>query len=628
MSSNLNYANLKSRRTASSLVSEGVNSGQLDLDEIKSSPVTVKTSRLETEMYNSPRRTNQMSSKSSLSRSLREAIDDEEDLEKRPTESLTQMIQDKQKSSKLTRDISRLEEDLEDMSRMSNSPEKSSMTKTLIQMIQDEKSNKLSRDVSRVREDMSRMSNSPEKSSMTKTLIQMIQDEKSNKLSRDVSRVREDLEDMPRMSSSLRKSSMTKSLSQMIQDEKSNKLSRDVSSVREDMPRMSRLERDLSLVKEDMSKSSKSSEKKSISEMILEAKSKSSGKSKSLSSTIKQKLMREQNSLSSIKFTDLDATVSGDMSSKVLSTESSFLGDLKSQLINIGVVVTGTVSFDDSQNKMLLESYTSKSTPFYIIVKNSNTSSVYFPKSHTVLSRHYGSKSTISDTIPLSDCENLPVCDILYSCDGDFCYLKKTDSKVEMTEFTLAAQKPMVETLHIKGALIARPVVSFEELMSNPTETLSIIEETSDSLFNTDYKNVNQITTDILRKLTSNAFDSINIQNTFQSIFSSLNLQEEQLLAALLETNDSDISKLETERLSQLYKMKEHLLSSMTCFNKVETQVDEVTKRLHHTIDKMKDEIKEYFSGNYPYPITEQVFFEAEERAKGDEPMEFTFIIA
>ena len=413
------------------------------------------------------------------------------------------------------------------------------------------------------------------------------------------------------------------------------RVERDVRSMRspsKTMRDLERVERDVSSMREEIPMKSLSSEKKSLSQLINEAKAKSMRSKDSLSSNIRQKFSIEQNSLDSVKFSDVDATVSGDLSSPIsskrISSESSFLTDLKKQMHDIGVVVTGTVSFDDSQGKVLLESYTSKSTPFYVIVKTSKASSVYFPKSHTVLSRHYGSKSTISDTIPVSDCENLPVCDILYSCDSEFCYLKKTENRVEMTEFTLAAQKPSVESLHIQGATIARPVVSFEELISNPVETLQLVESTSDSLFNNDYKNVNDITTNILRKLTAAAYDSIDVQNTFQEIFVSLNAQEEELLALLGDTNDSGISKLETERLSQLYKMKEHLLASMNYFNKVEMQVDEVNRHLHQATDKMRKEINEYFTSNYPFKISDKIFFRAEEMAKTSEPMELSFSIA
>ena len=74
--------------------------------------------------------------------------------------------------------------------------------------------------------------------------------------------------------------------------------------------------------------------------------------------------------------------------------------------------------------------------------------------------------------------------------------------------------------------------------------------------------------------------------------------------------------------------MKEHLLASMNYFNKVEMQVDEVNRHLHQATDKMRKEINEYFTSNYPFKISDKIFFRAEEMAKTSEPMELSFSIA
>jgi len=662
MSSSLNYQNLKSQRTASSLVSEGVNSGQISLDEIDSEPLTVRSNSSRQSFRGSsgkslsrmieeseePMSSRTQSFRGSSGKSLSQMIEESEEPMSSRTQSfrgssgksLSQMIEESEEpmSSRTQsfrgssgKSLSRMIEESEEEEPMSSRTQsfRGSSGKSLSQMIQEKKeeeqmiksekisrfsSTKLERDLERVESDVRSMR------SPSKTMRDVERVERDVRSMRSPSKTMRDVERVERDVRSMRSPSKTMRDLERVES--------DVRSMRD----LERVESDVRSMREEIPMKSLSSEKKSLSQLINEAKTKSMRSKDSLSSSIRQKFSREQNSLDSVKFSDVDATVSGDLSSPIssrrISSESSFLTDLKKQMHDIGVVVTGTVSFDDSQGKVLLESYTSKSTPFYVIVKTSKASSVFFPKSHTVLSRHYGSKSTISDTIPVSDCENLPVCDILYSCDSEFCYLKKTENKVEMTEFTLAAQKPSVESLHIQGATIARPVVSFEELISNPVETLQLVESTSDSLFNNDYKNVNVITTNILRKLTAAAYDSIDVQNTFQEIFVSLNAQEEELLALLGDTNDSGISKLETERLSQLYKMKEHLLASMNYFNKVEMQVDEVNRHLHQATDKMRKEINEYFTSNYPFPISDKIFFRAEEIAKTSEPMELSFSIA
>jgi len=278
------------------------------------------------------------------------------------------------------------------------------------------------------------------------------------------------------------------------------------------------------------------------------------------------------------------------------------LEDYKRSLRSLKITVTDQITFDDSPNMLLLSAVTDKDIKFYVLISTFNHDSVYLPESHISITKFEGSKFHLEDSISLSDCKELATCDLLYNCNDEFCMLKKEGHGLSKINFVITKQGSINSSLSIEGSVVSKPVVTYEELIGNPTETLASIEQTFTNLLTRNVENTSLNATANLKKLGMASFDSVSVNNLFKTVFvqletdgNSLSVELDALKLQPL-TPEVELKMNETaDKLGKINSTSEKVLASMQKFNKTtEIAVDAVNQTLSSTVSQMESILDSY----------------------------------
>jgi hypothetical protein len=159
-------------------------------------------------------------------------------------------------------------------------------------------------------------------------------------------------------------------------------------------------------------------------------------------------------------------------------------------------------------------------------------------------------------------------------------------------EFVVASEDRSVRSLHSSGSVLGRPVVTLEEMVGNPLETLQNVEVSARNLFVRAYQNVTTEATNVTRRLAIIAFEAVNVKNVYSKIVSNVMGEKNRRIEELKfypgnDDNSQNTRQLLVDRLVELNNGSEELLGEIEEYNQIIKHINMTNTFLRKSVDKM-----------------------------------------
>jgi len=307
------------------------------------------------------------------------------------------------------------------------------------------------------------------------------------------------------------------------------------------------------------------------------------------------------------------------------------MDNYKNQLKAIGVTVIGVINFNDSKNMMILSVVSNKGIKFYVRVNTYTNASLYITDSRLVLSSFSSAHSNIEDKISIEECAASSVCDILYTCNDEACYLNKEKNGFSKSLFNISYPEGSDKVGHEEGTLIGRPIVTYEELIGDPVNTLSYVESSSINLLKNALDNANTESRNVIRKMVAATYDTVQIQNLYLNVISAIS-DESTVLGnqlSVLDINSED-AKLTVDRLNQVNYASEEVLNILEHFNESIKALNLLSLQLNKTINEMHTAVDTLFpEGNqFRDPALWEDLRKGDQAVASGQPLDLNVIVS
>jgi len=275
--------------------------------------------------------------------------------------------------------------------------------------------------------------------------------------------------------------------------------------------------------------------------------------------------------VSKVEIANIDAFEGNDKDVKVLKPyykkAESAISYYEEQLAAVGVTVISKTNFSKTNKMLLLKCISKKGTVFYVEVSTFNSQALYIPQTEMTLTKYEGTEFELSNKISLEECKNLSTCDVVYSCNDEFCVLRHQNNSFKKEEFVIASQEKSNKSIHVSGHIIARPLVTYDSIITKPEEILVQVEQSAMNLLMTATKNAQLEAILGVRNSFRVVFDQLEIKNVFDKMMEVLTLEELQRLNEISQTENSDQIKILTDRIVATKEAREELLNAFSKFN-------------------------------------------------------------